>query len=1056
MTLEQTLETLGYSDSPNFLRTDRHDRASAPDHAYIFRRATERCKLRGVYVLRPRPDDHEHIVPVTYVCDAEDESAADLIHKQVWNQNSVPFVLVQTPRFVRLYAGFRYPGDLEGAVSDPVGRGVLEAAVAFNEIAERLAALHASSIDEGRVWQAWGQQVTPDTRVDNRLLGDLQALDQRLRKDGLDRDASHALIGKFVYLKYLRDRGILSDRKLARWRIDPDSIFSRNATLRSFWAVNDELDNWLNGAVFPLEPRRRSAISQRQVRQIAGFFSGDTADGQLHLRFQAYDFSFIPIETLSVIYQQFLHTGEDKGKESRGKKAGAYYTPIPLVSFILSELDEKRPLTEGMRVLDPACGSGAFLVQCYRRLIERKLRDSGRSKLRPTELRDLLKTHIFGVDSDKDACQVAELSLILTLLDYVEPPDLESQPQFQLPDLRNEQIFRADFFDPDSEWAKAAGNLRFDWIVGNPPWVPLSSENVPKEYRHVWKWMNDNQAECPVGGNQVAEAFAWKVRCHVREEGLVGLVLPAMTLFKKESEPFRRAFFTRNDVWCVANFANLAYVLFAGRAQRPAAAFFYRLPRTPAATPDIAADVSGDMGRRPILTYAPLVVNQEANRPARPGRKKRTWSIAINSGEMREIPFPEAVSGSMLPWKLAMWGSHRDGRLLERMAKRFPAFAQFASEYGLKMHQGFELRKRPSGEPARKGLEFLPDLVGRKRVHFEKLRGCGRIFTFPEEAVSCITENQAYLRMRGGKAGLDVSQPPHIILDASRRFAIYSDQFVAVPARQIGIAGEPHTEKLLRALAVYLNSDLVTYQQFLTCPEWGVDSNRATLEALKGLPTPLGNLDAGSLNEWATLHQRLVVADGEAGIGLRVFTPAQAERERLIRELNARVYDLMGLRNAERVLVEDLVGIRMQLLKGKVTRAAVRPPSPDEVQAYLEGLARELDAFVTGEGELWHDVTAVCSGASSMVCVDLREDPGRKRGPTVLDANSRTAQELAHATENLRRRHSQWVYFDRNLRVYEGHRTYLLKPMERLHWTRTQAMLDAGEVIAETLASGED
>lgn len=48
-------------------------------------------------------------------------------------------------------------------------------------------------------------------------------------------------------------------------------------------------------------------------------------------------------------------------------------------------------------------------------------------------------------------------------------------------------------------------------------------------------------------------------------------------------------------------------------------------------------------------------------------------------------------------------------------------------------------------------------------------------------------------------------------------------------------------------------------------------------------------------------------------------------------------------------------------------------------------------------------------------------------------------------------RRSQWVYFNRNLRIYEGSKIYILKPLQRLHWTRTQAVQDAGEIIAETV-----
>ena len=77
--------------------------------------------------------------------------------------------------------------------------------------------------------------------------------------------------------------------------------------------------------------------------------------------------------------------------EGKAKDVGAYYTPIPLVNFILDELEAGIRLNRGMRVLDPACGSGAFLVQCYRRLIEKELAGRGGNRLRPVELRDLLR-----------------------------------------------------------------------------------------------------------------------------------------------------------------------------------------------------------------------------------------------------------------------------------------------------------------------------------------------------------------------------------------------------------------------------------------------------------------------------------------------------------------------------------------------------------------------------------------------------------------------------------------------------------------------------------------
>ena len=91
-------------------------------------------------------------------------------------------------------------------------------------------------------------------------------------------------------------------------------------------------------------------------------------------------------------------------------------------------------------------------MQCYRRLIE-KQRQQAAGLPQPIALREILTQQLFGVERDGDACRVAELSLTLTLLDYISPRDLESNPNF-LPNLHNTNIFEADFFDPNFVSAK--------------------------------------------------------------------------------------------------------------------------------------------------------------------------------------------------------------------------------------------------------------------------------------------------------------------------------------------------------------------------------------------------------------------------------------------------------------------------------------------------------------------------------------------------------------------------------------------------------------------------
>ncbi len=528
MHLSTLLDTLGYTGSRNFLQRGTAAFDRAPDIGHILRTAARRraCRLEGVYSLRPFNDEGSP-VPVVYVCEADDSAAADKIHALVWNQDIVPFVLVRTPAGLRLYSGFecKHAGTHER-------QGILEPLIQFNEVADRLAEFHASAIDSGELWRRRGDDVQPDKRVYWSLLDNLKQLAKKFAAEfgaAKAKAVIHPLIGKYVYLYYLKDRGFLSRRRLVEWEIEHDSVYGRNATLAGLRAVCGKLDGFLNGRVFPLKLHGESAPTEEQIQRIAGAFAGDTFAGswQFHLPFTAFKFDFIPIETLSMIYEQFLHLpdkpdADDEDEHSEGRKAGAYYTPIPVVNYMLAEMDRRRRLLRGVRVFDPSCGSGAFLVQCYRRLIEREF-IAHKKKPAPHELATLLKRHIFGVDMDEDACSVAEFSLYLTLLDYVEPKDLIDHPRFRLPTLRKNNIFCSDFFKV------LPFKTKFHWIVGNPPWKKLIPHKLEKRDKGALQWMKKNAALMPVGDNSLLQAFAWRCREFVTADGGCALLVHPST-----------------------------------------------------------------------------------------------------------------------------------------------------------------------------------------------------------------------------------------------------------------------------------------------------------------------------------------------------------------------------------------------------------------------------------------------------------------------------------------------------------------------------------------------
>ena len=1062
MTLESLLSLLGYDRSPHFLQGD--DLAYAGDQGHVFRQARDHFGLQGAYALKPtQAGSLSSVIPLVYVCDAPDLDQANRIHRLVWNQNIVPFIIVRTPSLLRLYSGYCYDNRVSGE-----GSGILRATIHFNQAVSTLGTFGDYAIRSGEVWRHWGPYVTPKTRLDWKLLANLETLGTQLRDNGLERHHANALIGKYVFLNYLRDRQILSNRRLASWGIDPAKVFSRHATLDAFYTLNGHLHEWLNGSVFPLSRGIRRAVRSEHLRCVAGTFAGDQSDGQLHLDFRAYDFSFIPIETISEVYEQFLHSQEpdrervddvrSSKRQSPAREQGAYYTPIPLVDFIVNQMDTISPLRAGMKVLDPACGSGAFLVQCYRRLIERRLQD--RRDIRPTELRELLTSSCFGIDSDLDACRVTELSLILTMLDYIQPPDLAST-RFKLPTLSGRNIFHCDAFDLRSAWEQTGHTGRCDWIIGNPPWREFKTDNLADEYPYLNTWLDKRRETAPIGDNQIAEAFMWRACELAREGGAIGFLLPAMTLFKHASQRFRHLLFERVHLQFVANFANLAEVLFAGRSRVPAAALFCQIPRQKAAPKP-----------RTVLAYTPFVANQEANRPTRRGNRVPSWSLVVNASELRAIPYRELVNGDSLPWKLAMWGSSMDRRLLAKVRHTHPTLSELQQAKRLYISEGLQLR---SGPQAGEHVEHHPELTGKPRLVMNQLRGLRDIFAFPDSAIENLPAESTYVRRGRATKPLQVCNPPHIIVNAARTFAVFSDQFLVVPPRQIGIASSHGEADFLKALSLYLSSDFTKYYELFNSTEFGVKRPRTTLRTLTDLPIAIGELSHPQLDQWLDLHERLVEAthqrfarpsterdvpraaaaqyslftDESAQAGARQSTSPMPE---LLAELNQLVYDALQFDERHRALVEDLVRIKMELDDGKLGREAVRQPKNTEIATYAEMLRTELDQFVDGADTTTHNLSIVVDDHSGMIEVELvwLED---QRPCAIMKADDRTAKEFMAIREHLLERQSQWIYFNRNLRIYDGEKIYIFKPMQRLHWTVSQAIMDAGEIIAETLVA---
>jgi hypothetical protein len=279
-----------------------------------------------------------------------------------------------------------------------------------------------------------------------------------------------------------------------------------------------------------------------------------------------YEFSVLPVDVLGQVYEQFLgsvihleddgHTAAVEQKPEVRKAGGVYYTPTYIVDYIVENtvgklLEGKKPGPRGgaskLKIVDPACGSGSFLIGAYEYLLDwhrdRYLEDGpqkwskqlyegrgGNWHLTIDEKKRILLNNIHGVDIDPQAVEVTKLSLLIKVLEGESEQSLQSQLRmFQeraLPDLRenikcgnsligpdfygNEQMvlldeeehYRINVFD----WEEAFPQIfdgedsGFDAVIGNPPYLNIDDtwgkgdmrqRYIKKAYSHVYNDKTD-------------------------------------------------------------------------------------------------------------------------------------------------------------------------------------------------------------------------------------------------------------------------------------------------------------------------------------------------------------------------------------------------------------------------------------------------------------------------------------------------------------------------------------------------------------------------------------
>jgi hypothetical protein len=307
---------------------------------------------------------------------------------------------------------------------------------------------------------------------------------------------------------------------------------------------------------------------------------------RLYFPLSPYVFSEIPVEILGQAYEQFLgkviHVEVKAGnpeiniepKAEVRKAGGVYYTPAYIVAYIVAQtltplLADKTPeQAAALRILDPACGSGSFLIGAYQFLLEWYLRAYCQSAPEKAERQGLLRRvntaggaewqltikarkqillqHIYGVDIDSRAVETTKLSLLLRAMEGETEATIRAQLELWhervLPDLgRNiqcgnaligsdfeafaarrgmqlsaEDYARVNYFDWQRAFAPIFAEGGFDAVIGNPPYGAELSDGE-REY------LSKRYA---IGTTNTAALMMLQAHRLLKNGGFFGMIVP--------------------------------------------------------------------------------------------------------------------------------------------------------------------------------------------------------------------------------------------------------------------------------------------------------------------------------------------------------------------------------------------------------------------------------------------------------------------------------------------------------------------------------------------------
>lgn len=949
------------------------------------------------------------------------------LQRLAWNFSHSPTVVTVEQGLLRVWTCCE-PPDNARPISDYVVHELsdtdLAGARSANITQRATQVLHWVNLVSGQFFRERSERFNRDQRADQMLLGNLRHLRKMLQEAGLtDNDVCHDLLARIVFIQFLFDRkdskgnAALSRNKLAS--LHKDGVLKKehvglSGVLENYdeaYRLFDWLNTKFNGDLFPgkgsTQKERehgwrteKSIVKPAHLELLRQFISGDLdmPSGQRCL-WPQYSFDAIPLEFISSIYETFV--------TERASGEGIFYTPQHLVDFILDRVLPWDGDQWNLKILDPACGSGVFLVKAFQRLIHRWKRTHQGQAMRAETLRGLLEKNLFGVDKDPHAVRVASFSLYLAMCDEIDPKHYWTQVAF--PTMRGQRLINSDFFEESLPGFRTIEDAAsFDLVIGNAPWgknllTPAATD-----------WAKDAEHRWPLANKDIGTLFLPKAAALVKQSGRISMIQPASSLLFHRGSPacyFRKQFFTTFRVEEVVNLSALRFKVFNRK------------------THATKTSVSPSC----VVTFSPLHPANERfpyTSPKLTEELADEFEIIVEPKDVKWVHPEEAASDADI-WTVLMWGDRRDRSLVQRL-KSCDTLSNLDAETGIKTRDGICFGDRKKRQPKLLNRLILTegdfpadDLLYLNAEEFPKN---SEAFTDSRASTDLSAFAFPQLLIKKGwrtdasrfKARLTKNRK-----DGQGILCTKSYITVHVPTEQLGV---------IEAACISYNSILAVYFLLLTSGRFASYRPEPLKEEFLSVPIP------------------------KARSGLLDGINCSADIDQRIREA-------FEFKDAEWVLIEDLFNTTLPDFKGDAnspgrqrTQRHAKSSEEPELSAYCEYFTRVLKA---GFGQDKHISATVFQEAGKdflpyrLIAFELNQ-PSQKEFRVESLETSVLLGELETLNRTwLRGREALGgsIYHQRVVRIYDyrdGVPTiFILKPDARRYWTRSMGLHDADEVAGD-------